>query len=411
MACSRMKSTSPVILPESANCIVPYFSPRDYVRHVSGFDEIIDVRSPAEYEEDHIPGAINLPVLDNNQRAEVGTLHNSKENGVSLKPRARQLGAAYISANTSKHLLQHFLGKELTYKPLIYCWRGGQRSRSMAIILKEIGFCPWILQGGWRDYRKLVRNGVTLVEDPERLDSLDQCKIILVSGSTGSGKSLLLETLEKAGEQVIHLERLAKHKGSTLGNYPGEPQPSQKMFESLLWHQIQFQLDPSQVIWVENESAKVGKVAVPNRLWKKMCQSPRIHMVVQLEDRVKFTMSDYSYFCDKENAANSAGSLEDLLGRLEKHAGKQKSKDWIQLAKEGDFEKLTKELIVGYYDLNYKKPRGDPLATYEVPPGLILDPEKLLQSSLLKEIIEFGKNYIEALKDGDDENFDSEIEN
>ena len=236
----------------------------------------------------------------------------------------------------------------------------------MAIILKEIGFCPWILQGGWRDYRKLVRNGVTLVEDPERLDSLDQCKIILVSGSTGSGKSLLLETLEKAGEQVIHLERLAKHKGSTLGNYPGEPQPSQKMFESLLWHQIQFQLDPSQVIWVENESAKVGKVAVPNRLWKKMCQSPRIHMVVQLEDRVKFTMSDYSYFCDKENAANSAGSLEDLLGRLEKHAGKQKSKDWIQLAKEGDFEKLTKELIVGYYDLNYKKPRGDPLATYEV---------------------------------------------
>ena len=153
----------------------------------------------------------------------------------------------------------------------------------MAIILKEIGFCPWILQGGWKDYRKIVRNGVTLMEDPERFDPLDDCKIILVSGTTGSGKSLLLETLEKAGEQVIHLERLAKHKGSTLGNYPGEVQPSQKMFESLLWHQIQFQLDPKKVIWVENESAKVGKIAVPNRLWRKMCQSPRIHMVVQVQ--------------------------------------------------------------------------------------------------------------------------------
>jgi len=131
LRCTRMKSSSAssVNLPESASCIVPYFCPREYVRQIGGFDEVIDVRSPAEFEDDHIPGAINLPVLDNAERAEVGTLHNSRENGVSLKPRARQLGAAYISANTSQHLLKHFLGKELTYKPLIYCWRGGQRSR------------------------------------------------------------------------------------------------------------------------------------------------------------------------------------------------------------------------------------------------------------------------------------------
>jgi hypothetical protein len=131
-------------------------------------------------------------------------------------------------------------------------------------------------------------------------------------------------------------------------------------------------------------------------------------MVVQLEDRVKFTMGDYSYFCDKDNAANSAGSLEDLLGRLEKHAGKQKAKEWIQLAKEGNFEKLTKELIVQYYDKNYKKPRGEPLATYEVPSGLILAPEELLCSTLLEEIVKFGKDYLETVGDGENENLGGE---
>jgi len=374
----------------TTTCTVPFFSPRDYTRHIREFDEIIDVRSPGEFEEDHIPGAVNLPVLDNAERAEVGTLHNTR----GEKHLARQLGAAYISGNTARFLKQHFFGKELTHRPLVYCWRGGQRSRSLAIILKEIGFSPSVLQGGWKEYRKLVRDGVTLVQDPARdtqIDTLDRCRILLVSGTTGSGKSLLLETLEARGEQVVHLERLAKHKGSTLGNYWGQPQPSQKMFETLLWHQI-LQLDPDKVIWVENESAKIGKIAVPNRFWKKMCRSPRVHLQTCLEDRVLFTMSDYSYFCN----AGGLPTLVELLTRLEKHAGKQKPKEWIQLAKESKWQELTKELIVEYYDRNYKSPRGSPLATFAPPPGLILDPDTLATSAVLEEIIAFGDHFVSS---------------
>jgi len=380
---------------EVATSTVPYFPPRDYIRDIGKFDEIIDVRSPDEFREDHIPGAINLPVLNNDQRAEVGTLHNTSK----LKPRARQVGAAYISANISTHLTQHFLGKDLTYKPLIYCWRGGHRSRSLALVLSEIGFCPWLLQGGWKQYRSLVREGVTLTTLPGQLDDRgdqwDRCSLILVSGPTGSGKSLLLETLQKRGEQILHLEQLAKHKGSTLGNYPGEQQPKQKMFESLLWHQIVFQFKSNKVIWVENESAKVGKIAVPNRIWKKMCQSPRIHIEADLEDRVKHTMKDYSYFCDGSDEDN----LVMLLEKLEKHAGKKKSQEWIDLVRGGKFQDLTRELIVDYYDKNYKTPRGQALQTFQVPKGLLLDQEKLLSSSFIDEIISFGDEFVTSKGD------------
>jgi tRNA 2-selenouridine synthase len=187
--------------------------------------------------------------------------------------------------------------------------------------------------------------------------------------------------------QVLHLERLAKHKGSTLGNYPDEPQPTQKMFESQLWHQMQFEFRPDRVIWVENESAKVGKIAVPNRVWKKMAASPRIHITTSLEDRVRFTMGDYSYFSD----GGRNEQLIELLGRLEKFAGKKKVKEWVELVRENKFYELTKELIVEYYDKNYQKPRGEALRTYPVPDGLILDPTLLLHSPLIEEIIAFGQ--------------------
>jgi len=370
--------------PENYSCHVPYFSVSDFNPKVKMFDEIIDVRTPDEFAEDRVFGAINLPVLDNQQRIEVGTLYK-KEKSI-----ARKLGAALINKNTSEHIVNHFMSKDLTYKPLIYCWRGGHRSRSLAIILKEIGFEPAILSGGYKEYRKLVRSSVQEETNEENRTNFDDCQIILVSGATGSGKSLLLETLEKRGEQVLHLEQLAKHKGSVLGNYPNEPQPGQKFFETEIYKKIEFEFDSKKVIWVENESTKVGKLAVPMRIWKKMLVSPRIHLTVSMEDRIKFLLKDYDYICTEE----SKPGLIQILTGLERHAGKKKPAEWCDMVKNSKYEELVGDLIVEYYDKSYQKPRGTALESYEVAQGLILDEEKLLDSSMVNDIISVGENYL-----------------
>merc|ERR1712106_1157333 len=372
--------------PENYSCQVPYFSVSDINPNIKMFDEIIDVRTPDEFAEDRIFNSINLPVLDNQQRIEVGTLYK-KEKSI-----ARKLGAALINKNTSEHIVNHFMSKELTYKPLIYCWRGGHRSRSLAIILKEIGFEPAILNGGYKEYRKLVRNSVQEETNDESRTKFDDCKLILVSGATGSGKSLLLETLEKRGEQILHLEQLAKHKGSVLGNYPNEDQPGQKKFDTEIYQKIEFEFDPKKVIWVENESTKVGNVNVPMRIWKKMLESPRIHINVSMEDRIQFILKDYDYICTEE----SKPGLIDTLTRLERHAGKKKPAEWCEMVRNSQYEELVGDLIVEYYDKTYRKPRGTALETYDVPQGLILDQDQLLTSTMVNDIINFGDNFISS---------------
>jgi len=372
--------------PENYSCQVPYFSVSEFNPNVKKFDEIIDVRSEDEFAEDRIANAINLPVLDNQQRIEVGTLYK-KEKSI-----ARKLGAALINKNTSEHIVNHFMNKDMTYKPLIYCWRGGHRSRSLAIILKEIGFEPSILSGGYKEYRKMVRSAVQEETNDVNKTRFDDCKIILVSGSTGSGKSLLLETLEKRGEQILHLEELAKHKGSVLGSYPNEAQPGQKMFDTEIYQKIEFEFDPKKVIWVENESIKVGNLAVPMRVWKKMLESPRIHINVSMEDRIQFILKDYDYICTEE----SKPGLIETLTRLERHAGKKKPAEWCEMVRSSQYEELVGDLIVEYYDKTYRKPRGTAMETYDVPQGLILDQEQLLTSTMVNDIITFGANFISS---------------
>ena len=374
--------------PENYSCEVPYFSVSDFGKNIKQFDEIIDVRTEDEFAEDRIFNAINLPVLDNQQRIEIGTLYK-KEKSI-----AKKLGAALINKNTSEHIVNHFMNKDLNYKPLIYCWRGGHRSRSLAIILKEIGFQPAILSGGYKEYRKMVRNKVQEETTDDNRTTFDDCKIILVSGSTGSGKSLLLETLEKRGEQILHLEDLAKHKGSVLGNYPNEAQPSQKLFETKIYQKIEFDFDPRKVIWVENESTKVGQCNVPMRVWKKMLQSPRIHINVSLKDRVQFLLKDYEYMCTEESKAG----LIEILTKLEKHAGKKKPAEWCEMVRSSQYEELIEDLMVEYYDKNYKKPRGSAMETYNIPGGLILDQNKLMNSVMMEDIIALGDNYISDYK-------------
>src|SRR5690349_168292 len=177
------------------------------------FDAVIDARTPAEYALDHIPGAVSAPVLDDSQRAEVGTLYKQ------VSPfEAKKLGAALIAQNVAHHIEQMFRGKDKNWRPLVYCWRGGKRSGAMAHILREVGWDASTLEGGYRAYRRWVVQ--QLEEIPSRFG------FHVIHGPTGSGKSRFLAALERAGAQALDLEALAAHRGSVLGGLPQRPQPS-----------------------------------------------------------------------------------------------------------------------------------------------------------------------------------------
>merc|ERR1712032_961819 len=362
------------------NVSVTLFTSKDYLAGLATqYDEIIDVRTPLEFEEDHILGAVNLPVLSNEQRVQVGSLYHKD------RMAGRKLGAALITANISKHILEHFTSKAGNYKPLVYCWRGGQRSRSMALILREIGFQAAIFRGGYKEYRQLVRE---TVQESELSNRIDEFKFILMSGTTGSGKSLILETLQERGEQMIHLELLARHKGSVLGNYPGEEQPSQKLFESQLFNLLQFQMAPSKVVWLEYESFKIGNITVPKKLSNKMVESDRVHIEASLDDRVAYILQDYSYICADPEA------LKATLRRLDRLAGKKMVDSWRKLVDEGEFEQLVGNLVVDYYDRCYRIPRGEALEVFQLPERLILDKMALLNSDLVERLIALGESYL-----------------
>ena len=192
---------------------------------IHGFDTIVDVRSPAEFAEDHVPGAINCPVLDNEERARVGTIYKQ------VSPfEAKKIGAVLVAKNVAGHIETAFIGRPRNWKPLVYCWRGGKRSGAMAHILRDIGWDARTLEGGYKAYRRWVIEQLARV--PYGL------RFRVVCGPTGSGKSRLLQALARTGAQVLDLEELAAHRGSVLGDLPGRPQPTQKMFESLVLQRL-----------------------------------------------------------------------------------------------------------------------------------------------------------------------------
>src|SRR5262245_35621197 len=224
------------------------------------FDALIDARSPGEYAEDHIPGALSAPVFDDDERAQVGTLYKQ----VSQFD-AKRLGAALLAKNVAQHVETLFKDKPQTWRPLVYCWRGGKRSGAMATILREIGWDATTLQGGYKAYRRWV------VAQLEELPSKFQ--LVVIHGPTGSGKSRLLAALARQGGQVLDLEELAAHRGSVLGGLPDRPQPAQKMFESALLAGLR-RLDPARSVFVEGESKKIGELQVPDALIESMRASP-----------------------------------------------------------------------------------------------------------------------------------------
>lgn len=304
---------------------------------VETYSEILDVRSPSEFAEDHIPGAINLPVLDDSQRAEVGTIY--KQNPFT----ARKIGAALVAKNISQHLTAHFATKEKDYRPLVYCWRGGQRSGSMATVLAQIGWRVSVIEGGYKTYRTYIRQ--QLEDLPTRFTYKILC------GLTGSGKTHILRQLQQRNAQVLDLEALANHRGSLLGeewhNKP-TPQPSQKYFESLLLQQLQ-KFDADQIVWVESESNKIGKVYLPPSLWQKMKQASCVEIQLPIESRVHFLLQEYPYL------VNNPSFLKAKIEKLKSRIGAQKLNYWCQLIDSEQWEDFVKDLLLCHYDPTYSQ--------------------------------------------------------
>jgi tRNA 2-selenouridine synthase len=297
------------------------------------FDAIIDVRTPDEYADDHIPGAINCPVLSNEERIIVGTLYKQ------VSPfEARKVGAGMVAMNIARHLQTQFSGHPKSWRPLIYCWRGGQRSGAMSIILNQVGWAAHKLEGGYKSYRRDVLDKLAVL--PKEL------KLRVICGSTGSGKSRLLAALVENGKQVLDLEALAQHRGSVLGRLPDQEQPSPKCFDSLLLQALQ-QFDPACPVYVEAESNKIGKITLPDALVTAMHGGECLLLETALEVRVAGLMEDYLHYLVHPEI------LIENLQVLHSFHGATRLQNWTKLIEAGNFTALVAELLTLHYDPSY----------------------------------------------------------
>jgi len=303
------------------------------VAQLDAFDEVIDVRSPAEFALDHVPQAVNCPVLDDAERAQIGTLYKR------VSPfDAKKAGAALVSKNIARHIEERFRGRGRGWRPLVYCWRGGQRSAAMAHVLREVGWDAAALEGGYRAYRREVVAQLEIL--PARF------RFRVVCGATGSGKSRLLEALAAQGAQVLDLERLACHRGSLLGDLPGEPQSSQKMFDSLVWGALR-RLDSARPVFVEAESKKIGQLQVPSALLDRMREGECLRLEVPTPERVRFLIVEYRHFLEKP--ATLKERLQCLTGRY----GRAVVGRWLAQTDSGAWDELVADLLVTHYDPSY----------------------------------------------------------
>lgn len=312
---------------------------------LSEFDEIIDVRSPAEFADDHIPGAINCPVLNDEERALVGTLYTRQS-----PFEARKIGAALVARNIAAHLENRLSLHPKSWRPLIYCWRGGQRSGAMSIILNQVGWGAHKLEGGYKQYRRDVIRKLEVLPDTFKFEVL--------CGPTGSGKSRFLQALKNTGHQVLDLEALARHRGSVLGNLPESPQPSQKWFESVLLQEIA-SLDPTRPVYIEAESRKIGRLAVPNALLRAMHEGNCRRLGIPMPVRVQALLEDYPHFTADRKL------LETQLDLLQPFHSKTTLESWRTLITQGDFASLVENLLIIHYDPAYFRALGKNYADLE----------------------------------------------
>lgn len=305
------------------------------VAELDRFDAIIDVRSPAEFAEDHMPGALNWPVLDNQERHDVGLLY-------ATSPfEARKLGAALVARNIARHIESSAHDLPKTWRPLVYCWRGGQRSGAMHWFLGQIGFRSRQLQGGYKAYRAQVRDDLAAL--PARFTWQVLC------GRTGSGKTRLLHALAAEGAQVLDLEALAAHRGSVLGALPDAGQPSQKAFDSALWSALRG-LDAGRPVFVESESRKIGRIRVPEALLGAMqSRGSCVWITMPEAARVELLLQDYGHFsATPDDFCRALDGLVELRGRA-------RVEGWQTRARSGDWAGVFAELMREHYDPGYER--------------------------------------------------------
>ena len=305
-----------------------------FLTELDRFDLIIDVRSPAEFALDHIPGAVNYPVLNNEERAQIGTLYKQ------VSPfAAKKLGAALVSRNIAHHLENHLLELPREWRPLIYCWRGGERSGAFTHILNRIGWKAMQLEGGYQGFRRTVIDGLDL--------AAQQFTFQVICGMTGSGKTRVLQETQKYGAQILDLEALAIHRGSVLGNEPNIEQPSQKGFETALWNALR-SLDPTKPVLVESESKKVGGVHIPDALMEKIRSGACIELRSSTQTRVSWLIREYHHFL------SDTDNFKRKLALLTAHYGKVQIAQWSEAIDAGNFPELVEELLVRHYDPSYQ---------------------------------------------------------
>jgi tRNA 2-selenouridine synthase len=305
----------------------------DALARIDSFDAIIDARSQSEWALDHLPGALNWPSLNDDERARVGTLYvqvNAFE--------ARKVGAALVARNIAAHIEREALDLPKGWQPLIYCWRGGQRSGALAHILGQIGWRVHVIEGGYKAFRKAMLNDL-----PERVAPLTWR---VLCGATGSGKTRLLHALQQAGAQTLDLEALANHRASVLGQVPGQPQPTQKHFEMQLWDALR-KLAPERPVYIEAESKKVGDLAVPEPLTAAMRAGTCLHVQLPEDERVALLMEDYPYF------VHNPDLFCERLTALTALRGHAIVEGWIAEIRAGHIEAVVRDLLARHYDPGY----------------------------------------------------------
>ena len=336
---------------------------------IRAFDAVLDARSPSEFAEDHLPGAVNVPVLDDEERALVGTVYKQRSSF-----EAKRLGAPIAARNIARAIEERFADKPRDWRPLVYCWRGGGRSGSLAHVLRQVGWNAARLEGGYKSFRRQV------VADLETLP--ERVRFQVICGATGTGKSRLLEALAAAGAQVLDLEALAAHRGSVLGELPDAAQPSQKAFETAIWTALST-FDPARPAYVESESRKVGDLRVPERLIARMRASACLRLEASQPTRVALLLEDYAHVLDDPER------LAEKLRCLAPLHGAERIDAWIGELRRGDWKALVSDLLESHYDPAYRRSLVRNYGEAASAPGVAVpDPSREAFAAIAREIVQ-----------------------